>query len=242
MIWAILGILMGGVLKGATGAGAPILAVPALTMAFDVRFAVAVMIVPNILTNVWQAWGYRASLLERGFVVRFLAAGVLGAVVGNLLLAWLPPEALSIAVALAVLGYIGLRVLRPSFRLGYTIARRLAFPAGMLAGVLQGATGLSAPASLTFLNAMRLERPQFIATASAFFVAMMLPQVPMLIALGILDGPRFLLGFAGAAVLALGMPVGAWIGRRLPAQVFDKLILGVLGLIAVRILYLATTG
>lgn len=239
MIWAILGMWMGGVLKGAAGVGAPIFAIPALTMVYDVRFAVAVMLIPNILTNFWQAWEYRAALLERSFVVRFLAAGVLGAVVGNLLLAWLSPEALSIAVAVAVLGYISLRLLRPSFRLLESFARRLAFPVGLIAGVLQGATGLSAPASLTFLNAMRLERPQFIATASAFFVAMMVPQVPVLIALGVLDGPRILLGIAGTAVLALGMPVGAWIGRRLPARVFDQLILVVLGLLAARILFLA---
>ena len=45
---------LGGILKGATGAGAPVLAVPALVLMFDVHFAILIMIVPNIVTNSFQ--------------------------------------------------------------------------------------------------------------------------------------------------------------------------------------------
>ena len=58
-------LALGGILKGATGAGAPILAVPALAMLFDVQFAVAIMVMPNLLTNAWQAWRFRHHVTSR---------------------------------------------------------------------------------------------------------------------------------------------------------------------------------
>jgi uncharacterized membrane protein YfcA len=44
-----LALALGGILKGATGAGAPHLAVPVLVVLRDVQFAVAVFVMPNII-------------------------------------------------------------------------------------------------------------------------------------------------------------------------------------------------
>ena len=41
--------------------------------------------------------------------------------------------------------------------------------------------GISAPVSITFLNAIKLSRSGFIAVVSMFFVAMSLVQMPMLV-------------------------------------------------------------
>ena len=45
-----LAFAIGGVIKGATGAGAPLIAVPVMTSFFDIRFAVAVFVLPNLIT------------------------------------------------------------------------------------------------------------------------------------------------------------------------------------------------
>ena len=52
---------VGGILKGATGAGAPIVAVPVLALIYNVQTAVALFIVPNIVTNLIQLFQYRRS-------------------------------------------------------------------------------------------------------------------------------------------------------------------------------------
>ena len=54
-----LALLLGGVLKGATGAGGPIVAIPILSLLYSVPFAVTVFVLPNLLTNLWQLWQYR---------------------------------------------------------------------------------------------------------------------------------------------------------------------------------------
>src|SRR5690606_21900889 len=90
----------GGLLKGATGAGAPILAVPALAAMFDVRFAVMVMILPNLVTNCWQSYRFRHHVPDRNFMLAMLAGGVAGAVVGTVALKALNPQILAIVMAL----------------------------------------------------------------------------------------------------------------------------------------------
>ena len=86
----------GGVLKGATGAGAPLLAVPALAAFFDVRFAVVVMLIPNLSTNSWQTWRFRQHMPERSFMIPLIAGGVLGITLGTFALKSLPSETLSL--------------------------------------------------------------------------------------------------------------------------------------------------
>ena len=178
MILVLIAFALGGILKGATGAGAPIIAVPVMTLFFGAPFAVAVFSIPNLVTNIWQGWHYRQHRLTGPLTLHFALAGALGAGLGSFMLAWLPTEALNLTVALSVLAYVGFRALRPGWRLGLDRAEKLAAPMGILGGILQGAAGLSAPVSLSFLNELKLERPQFIVTISVFFFAMALVQIP----------------------------------------------------------------
>ena len=79
---------------------------------------------------------------------------------------------------------------------------------------------------------MKLPRATFIAVISIFFVSMSIAQVPMLIGFGILTGPLLGLSLIGTALVFAGMPIGAWLAKRLNASRFDLLIQGVLGLMA----------
>lgn len=234
---AVLGIAIGGLLKGATGMGGPVVAVPMLAVVFDVQTAVAIYAVPNFVTNLWQAWAYRAEHLPGNFGLVFAAAGLVGAGLGTLMLVGLPPDALLIMIGVVVLGYVALRLLHPGWSLDHGTARRIAVPAGVSAGVLQGAVGLSAPLSVTFLSAMRLERGAFIATISGFFIAMSLSQLPLLTAFGLMTGERVLYGFGALAIMLLCMPIGAALARRISRETFDRVVLAILAVISVRLLW-----
>ncbi|MCT7378430.1 sulfite exporter TauE/SafE family protein [Chelativorans salis] len=227
----------GGILKGATGAGAPVLAVPALAMMFDVKFAVVVMLVPNLLTNIWQGWLFRRHRLPASFIWGFAAAGAAGVVAGTLMLAFFSQQLLSLMVAAAVFGYVFLRLARPDWKIAYPLASRLRLPAGLTAGVLQGASGISAPVSITFLNAMRLERPVFISTVSVFFAVMSALQIPALGYFGILSEHGALISLAALFPILAFMPVGSALARRLSKENFDRAILILLSLLALKLVY-----
>ena len=80
---AFLSLGLGRILKGATGAGVPIIAVLSLSILFDVPTAIAIFSLPNLLTNIWQGWIFcteqKSTLLVRGFA----GFGVLGITLGT---------------------------------------------------------------------------------------------------------------------------------------------------------------
>lgn len=228
-------LALGGVLKGATGAGVPVIAVPVIAAFVDVRFAVMVMVVVNLMTNTRQIWTFRDTRLPEGFALRFGLAGAVGALIGTGLLVWLPEEVLSAMLAGLVFAYIGLRLARPDFRLSMEVARRFVIPVGAIGGVFQGAAGISAPVSVSFLNAIRLERPVFIFTVSVFFVSMGVVQLPALLLSGLMTLPIFGLSFLAIIPVIAFMPLGNWLGQRASPQVFDRVILVFLSVLAVRL-------
>jgi len=227
----------GGVLKGATGAGAPVLAVPALAAFFDVRFAVIIMLAPNLLTNAVQAWRFREHRPPASFMIPLLIGGVIGIIVGTLALKSFGTRELSLLVAFAVFGYVALRLARPHWSLPMAAGRLLALPVGALAGLLQGAAGLSAPASITFMNALQLGRDGFIAAISTFFAVFTSAQVIAVAYSGLMQPGEVWLSLLALLPVTLAMPLGSWIGRRVNPQTLDRLILGLLLVIAVKLVW-----
>ena len=106
---------LGGLIKGATGAGTPVVAIPVMAVFLDVRIAVVLMVLPNFVTNIWQLYAFRENLLGPGFWWKHAIAGFIGAAAGTFLLAILPTRLLLILVAIAVVAYIALRTARPDF-------------------------------------------------------------------------------------------------------------------------------
>lgn len=237
LIVAMVAFALGGILKGAIGAGTPVVTIPLMSIYFGVPYAVSVFVLPALLSNIWQGWQFRSALLDRSFVLRLALAAASGAVIGSVLLAALPSDVLSITVGLLALVYLVFRLAKPDWQLDYAVANRVVLPVGVLAGILQGAAGISAPVSITFLHALRLSRPQFIATISVLFSSMALVQLPTLGGLGVLNLERFLVSILACVPLFLGMPVGAWLVRHVPPQVFDRLIMVLLFVIAVGLIY-----
>lgn len=236
LLMGLIGLAIGGLIKGATGAGAPIVAVPLLAMAYDVPTAIAIFTLPNLFSNSWQGWVFRSHMLPARFVLSLSLAGAIGAGLGSLLLVRLSADLLQLGVAATALAYVAFKLARPDWTLERKIANTLAFPIGLLGGLLQGAAGVSAPISMTFLNSMRLERPQFIATISVFFGAMAVVQIPVLSWLGILTLDRVGLSLLAIIPLFATMPIGRWLARHMSRQMFDRIILLLLATIAIRLI------
>ena len=235
MIIALLTFAIAGIIKGAIGSGVPVVVVPVLTMLYDVKLAIAVLVAPNLFSNALQVWQYRQHLLPLRFLLSFAVAGGAGIVLGTWGLVVLSPTLLSLGVAAAILLYLIIKLAKRTATLPFTVAKRIVLPVGLLAGVLQGAAGMSAPASVTFLNAMRLERPVFIGSISVFFVAITLVQIPALLSAGILTWERSLYSLAALLGILAAMPLGARLGKRLPHRWFDRLIMCLLATIAIKI-------
>ena len=238
IIAILVAFSLGGILKGATGAGAPIITIPVIAAFYDVRIAVIIMVIPNLLTNIGQLYQFRKTILPKFFTLSFAIGGGIGAFLGTILLANLSIKILTLSVAFIVIVYILLKLIVPSWKLTYENAKKLVFLMGGFGGILQGTAGLSAPISITFLNSMKLERNQFIPTISVYFGVMSIFQMPTLYYYNFLNLEIVLVSCISTLVLLSFMPIGSWIAKSVSKESFDKITLILLGFIAFRIIYL----
>ena len=238
IIAILVAFSLGGILKGATGAGAPIITIPVIAAFYDVRIAVIIMVIPNLLTNIGQLYQFRKTILPKFFTLSFAIGGGIGAFLGTILLANLSIKILTLSVAFIVIVYILLKLIVPSWKLTYEKAKKLVFLMGGFGGILQGTAGLSAPISITFLNSMKLERNQFIPTISVYFGVMSIFQMPTLYYYNFLNLEIVLVSCISTLVLLSFMPIGSWIAKSVSKESFDKITLILLGFIAFKIIYL----
>jgi uncharacterized membrane protein YfcA len=228
---------LGGLMKGATGMGLPLVAVPALAAFLGVPHALALMTVPVLTTNAWQVWRLRGHRHGLGFLAILIAASVVGVAAGTWLLVALPAETLALMMSIVIAVYIAVRLLRPDLRLSVSLGRRMSPAVGLAAGVLHGSTGISAPVAVTFVSALRLSRPQFVFAVSTLFLGFTVTQVPSLAAAGVLTLDRALVSAFAVGPVLLMMPVGQWLAEKLSPQAFDRLILAALAGIAAKLLF-----
>lgn len=232
-----LGISAGAIAKGATGMGLPLVAVPVLASFLGLQHAVGIMVIPILVSNIWQCWRFRAEVRDARvkFLVPMLAGGMGGVILGTWFLAVVPQRELEITLGVLLIGYLALRLMRPDFIVSKEAGQKAALPIGIGAGALHGATGISAPIGVTFIHAMRLEREPHVFAVSAMFLAFAIVQLPALFIAGIMEPFWVVEGILALIPIALFMPVGQFLAGKLSRAAFDKMILIFLGVIGIKL-------
>ena len=224
--------------KGVTGLGGPPLAIPVLATFMGVEYAVAVIAIPAALANGWLMLENRSAASEiRPYLVPMMATGVVGTVLGVWLLLTIDDRIMSVLLGVFILLYIAWFILDPERKIADRTAHRLAAPAGFGAGVLVGATGISAPVIGTYFHSLRLARTGFVFAVSVPFFFLGLMQIVSLAALGGYNQARITTGILACIPVVIVTPVAMRVGKRLPVQVFQYVVLAVLGLAAIRLLW-----
>ncbi len=222
LAWCALALFLGGAIKGTLGVGIPLVAVPLLALAMPVPFAVALMPVPILLANVWQAF-YGGHFL--GAVRRFWAlilALVIGTVIGAQILASVDPRTLyavvgGIVVVFSLTGYF-----QEALRLPPRGERALAPVVGTVSGLLGGLSTMFGPPLIMFLIALRLPKDEFVGAIAVLYLCGI---VVFTLALGVLEvmGSRELLHSAlASAPVFLGVLAGQLLRARLDQDIFRK--------------------
>jgi uncharacterized membrane protein YfcA len=226
----------GAVVKGATGMGLPLVALPVLTAVFGLQHAIGLMVIPLIVTNAWQVWRFRreSGADALGFLPPFLVAGIVGILIGTWALTSLPERILILGLGLMLLAYVALKLFKPHIALPPAVARRFGPLAGVGAGMLHGATGVSAPIGVTFIHAMNLGRDPHVFAVSTMFLLFAVSQLPALWLMGVMRAEWLLQGVLALVPILVFMPLGQAISGKLSRKAFDWLILVFLGAIGLK--------
>ena len=235
VIIMIVAFALGGLVKGATGAGSPVIAIPVLTVFFDAKLAVAIMAVPNLFSNLVQIKQFRRSVENLTFSLKLSAFGTLGCLGGTLFFILTSTRMIELLVAIITVLYVVLSFKKNSKKLSQQFAKKMIPPIGLLGGFVQGTCGVSAPIALAFLNAIGMKRAEFIFTISCFFGAMAAIQIVSLSFFNFMTWQLFLLGLLSLAPIFLGMSLGDKLTKKISSQSFEKLILVFLILLSLQI-------
>ena len=224
--------VFGGLCKGISGVGVPIVAVPVIASVTDITLAIILIAIPSVAPNFYQVWRFKTSWTRPFPLGTLCLASVIGSGIGVLILLKVDPEMLSKILGLVIISYCAIRRWQP-LNLSDRMTRALAAPTGLLAGLAGGTTGVSAPVVMMYMSAIDLVRGSFIFGISVYFIAMGSGQFVWLSLAGLMT---WKLAFASALTLiplALGMSLGQRIGEHVSHSQFEKiiqLILLVLGL------------
>ena len=240
LVVIVSAIALGAFVKGVTGTGLPMIAIPVIAAFLGVERAVVLMTIPGVLSNVWMLWVHRGRLTEARDLPLLVGAGVVGAATGTWLLQALDPGLLGLVLAGVIVGYVMVFVARPGFRLGPGLTRYLSAPVGGLAGAMQGATGISGPLLSTYLHGYRLDRAVYIVSISTLYLVFSVTQIFSLVSLGMYSTARLRDGLLALLPMVM-LPVGNRVAGRLSRRTFDYVILGVLLIAATTMTYDALT-
>jgi uncharacterized membrane protein YfcA len=223
----LIAVVIGSVAKAVTGMGLPLIAIPIASLFIDVNDAIVVIAFPNMLANAYLASRERTSYHETRDLPTLAIAGVVGAVAGTLLLVNIPERPLVIAVIVAIVGYVVLFFAHPELRVGPAQSKRLAPAVGGIAGVFQGAVGISGPIVGSWIHSYRLPRGAHILSVTSLFFITGSAQLIVLIATGELSGRVVATLLACIPVLAV-IPIGTRLRNSVSVRGFDLAIVGML--------------
>ncbi|MDP9919725.1 putative membrane protein YfcA [Variovorax boronicumulans] len=223
-LWAAAAavFLLAGLIKGVIGLGLPTVAMALLALWMSPAQAAALLIVPSLVTNLWQT-GPRASF---GAVFRRIGRMQAGVVVGTLAGAWwlgVPAGAwasLALGVALVIYALWGLT--GRQLHVSDAQARWLGPVVGAATGLVTSVTGVFAVPAVPYLQALGFQRDALIQAMGISFTTS-----TVVLALGLAANGSYPAAVLGGSVAMLvpavgGMVLGTWLRQRLPVAVFRR--------------------
>jgi len=223
---AILAFLLAGFIKGVVGFGFPIVALIVLTLTIGLFDALAIIVVPTIVTNIWQAMaGPHLKVIFGRMWIYFVCA------MGGILLA---SQFLSRVDVNLLTGLLGVTLfvfaISSLLKINLTVPRNrepvLSIILGTINGFLTGFSGSFMVPSVLYMQALGFGKDMLVQALGVFFALSTLMLIASL-------GRNNLLTVADAAMSTValipafaGIFAGRWTRARIDEDRFQKIFLG----------------
>lgn len=218
-------IAIGSWAKGAFGIGLPIIAIPFLSTYLGVEHAIVVMTVPTFASNVWIVWRYRKMITGIPHLVPSLIIAGIGTVAGAWVLSALGDGTLIWLLIVWIAAYLLNLTFNPDFRLEGKAARRAAPVMAAVAGVSQGATGISGPVVATWIHSYRLHGEVYVFGVSIMFLVIAGVHFVAVAGIGLMDQERLLQGALAVIPTLIFVQLGMWTTRFVSRKWFNRIII-----------------
>ena len=205
---------LAGFVKGVIGLGLPTIAMGLLALVMAPVQAATLLVVPSLLTNVWQMWSGPSltAVIARLWPMMFAVCIGTWAAAGLMTGAYAPRMTAVLGLALALYALSGLMTVP------IKVSRRhewwLGPVAGAVTGVIAGGTGVFVIPAVPYLQAIGLEKDNLVQALGLSFTVSTLALAANVARAGALN-----VSILGPTSIAVAAAVGAmWLGQYLRSR------------------------
>lgn len=214
--------LLAGFVKGTIGLGLPTVAMGLLATRMPPAHALAIVIVPAIVTNIWQTFvgPYLRDIVRRLWPL--MIATMIGIWLGAGLMTgpYARYGTIILGVLLVIYAIIGLSKVR------FSVARRnekwVGGIVGLVTGVISAATGVQVIPSMPFMQAIGMEKDELVQALGVFFTTATVALAFNLTSAGLLNATVAVPGLVAMVAAFSGMYLGQLLRSRMDADTFRR--------------------
>jgi uncharacterized protein len=211
LLTAVFGVFAAALLRGFTGFGFGLAAVPLLSLALPPAKVVPFVVVLQVIvgaSGLRQAWRICDWSAIRGLIPGL----VLGLPIGLVVLTVFRANPVRLAIGCVILASVAL--LWRGFRLPPTPSRMLTFAIGLVAGVMSGLASMGGPPIVAYLLALSHDAAVMRASTIVYFMISALLSLFLMSLNSMIDREILSWSVASVPVLMAGTYAGNWAFRR----------------------------
>ena len=214
--------LIAAVVNGALGYGFSSITVPLALLFLTSRILNPALVLVEVALNAYVLWVNRAALPDIRWRVAPVIAGLVpGVIVGTMVLAYVRPDWLKLWTFLVLLPLILLQA--AGIRRPIRAERTAGLALGGGVGLLYSVTTISGPPLAVMLNNQGLAKTEFRAALGVIRLAESLMTTVAYAYVGLFTAETLALIPSILPSLLVGVPIGAWLIRRLDAETFRRM-------------------
>lgn len=224
IIGAIIAIfLFSGIIKGFLGLGLPAAGMALLTLIFEPTEAIVLLLLPIIVTNIYQF----SRSQDRFQTARRYKVFALAIMISIFVTAWhitaFPTEILTIVIGVAMIAFASQWLFGLSFSIGPGVSWQLG--AGVISGILGGLSSIWSPPVVMYLMARKTPKEGFIAATGFLFLVGSVPLAVGLFMSGVLTMVAVIKSLLGLGAALIGFRIGEMLRAHISQDMFRKAVL-----------------
>ena len=222
LILIAFAFLLAGFIKGVLGLGLPTVSMGLLAVTMPPSQALAIVIVPAVVTNIWQTFAgpYLRDILRRLWPL----------MVGTLIGIWFASGLLTgpyarygpivLGALLVIYAIIGLR--KFSFHVAHRDEKWVGGIVGLVTGVVSAATGVQVIPSMPYMQSIGMEKDELVQALGVYFTIATMALAFELTGAGLLTAATALPGGVAIVAAFTGMFIGQAVRSRMEQEAFRR--------------------
>jgi hypothetical protein len=214
--------LLAGFVKGVIGLGLPTVSMGLLAVAMPPSHALAIVIVPAIITNIWQTFAghYLRDIIRRLWPLMAGTALGIRLNAGMLTGSYARYGTIFLGILLVIYAAIGLR------KFVFSVAPRdekwMGGIVGLITGAISAATGVQVIPSMPFMQAIGMEKDELVQALGVYFTVATVALAFNLTSEGLISAATALPGSIAMATSFAGMFIGQALRSRMQPETFRR--------------------